>query len=477
MRTLAADHTTAQKSNSHIPLYQIVVDGDTHKKDRILSIEESETPDSHLVTVVLDNSDKALDSEDYKGRQAIISLGEVDANAVERLSPLPKFYVMSTDLHSSENLLTATLSLIGEPNMLDLDKASQYLNGQNDGQDTIKDLLREVSGILMPPFTHTTTWIPTFDSEDALLDVVQPKGSVNIHLNESKLSIINKLLRYTKVTKRLEDDGEIHFFVPTITGQDWVAATAYVLLDYVQPATRNNNFTYRCTTAGTSGGSEPTFPTTAGGTVNDNTVVWTAVAPDYEYELAVAGEHTFFKKVTRKPFVVPNSVQVASLPDDGDGFTGLRTDTSSSSIRLIREFWQQTLASSDQGDLIAAAKIEQYRLRNEAGSGEVPMNVGAETHDWIKFTDSRQNDVRLGNIGYIERSIGPDKWVMRLGFGDKRYMAFPGMIIPSVIRRYRLHQIPQRDFAGVTGTGSNIIEGGPSRELPGRRPPRPGLRP
>ncbi len=446
MRSLNADHTTAQKSNNHSPLFQIVVDGDTHKRDRILSIEEMETPDSHTATVVLDNSDKALDAEDYKGLQCIMSLGEIDANGVERLSALPKFYVMGMDLHSSEGLLIATLSLIGEPNMLDLDVANQYLNGNNSGQDTIKDLLTAVAGNSFLPFTHTTIWTPTYDSEDSLLDTLQPKDAVNIDLNDSKLNVINRLLLLTKVVKRLEDDGEIHFFVPTISGQTWVAATAYVLLDYVQPATPNNNFTYRCTTAGTSGGSEPTFPTTAGGTVNDNGVVWTAVAPDYEYALDVAGEHTFLKKVNRNPFVIPNSVKVSSFPDDGDGFTGTATDAVSAAIRTIQVFFEQSVADNAQALAIAKTHIENYRLRNETGSGEVPMNVGAETGDWTKFTDKRQNDVKLGNIGYLQRFIGPNKWKMRIGLGDIRNASFPGLIPPSVIRDYIVSAIAPNLF-------------------------------
>lgn len=49
---------------------------------------------------------------------------------------------------------------------------------------------------------------------------------------------------------------------------------AYAVGDMVRPTTRNGR-TYRCSTAGTSGSSEPTWSTSNGGTTTDGTVVWT----------------------------------------------------------------------------------------------------------------------------------------------------------------------------------------------------------
>ena len=55
----------------------------------------------------------------------------------------------------------------------------------------------------------------------------------------------------------------------------WAASTAYNAGDKIMPST-SNGFFYECTTAGTSGTTEPTWPTTNGATVTDGTVVWTA---------------------------------------------------------------------------------------------------------------------------------------------------------------------------------------------------------
>ena len=54
---------------------------------------------------------------------------------------------------------------------------------------------------------------------------------------------------------------------------DWIASTGYILNDTVVPSTPNGHY-YKCTTAGSSDVSEPTW-TTDGSTVSDGSVVWT----------------------------------------------------------------------------------------------------------------------------------------------------------------------------------------------------------
>ena len=58
----------------------------------------------------------------------------------------------------------------------------------------------------------------------------------------------------------------------------WLASTAYMVGDCIVPAI-SNGYVYCCTTAGTTGASHPTYPTTPGGTVTDGgTLVWTCLA-------------------------------------------------------------------------------------------------------------------------------------------------------------------------------------------------------
>ena len=67
----------------------------------------------------------------------------------------------------------------------------------------------------------------------------------------------------------------------------WAASTAYVVGDIRRATTLQvSGLVFRCTTAGTTGATEPAWPTDIGSTVVDNTVVWTAISSVYE-DLAV----------------------------------------------------------------------------------------------------------------------------------------------------------------------------------------------
>lgn len=63
----------------------------------------------------------------------------------------------------------------------------------------------------------------------------------------------------------------------TATVSAAATSTAYALGAKVKQASAASHI-YQCTTAGTSGGSAPTWPTTIGATVTDGTAVWTCIS-------------------------------------------------------------------------------------------------------------------------------------------------------------------------------------------------------
>ena len=96
---------------------------------------------------------------------------------------------------------------------------------------------------------------------------------------------------YRYYSRRLKfelDTGEF-YLEKYITATTWEATTSYILGDIVKSLTPNNYY-YECTEAGDSGGEEPTWGTTEGGTTEDGTVVWTCrVDPTDKYGVI---EHT-----------------------------------------------------------------------------------------------------------------------------------------------------------------------------------------
>jgi len=91
----------------------------------------------------------------------------------------------------------------------------------------------------------------------------------------------NKLQDHLWRTTAYTAPATIYFGLIVASEGYWQATFAYTSGDTVLPTTPNGRM-YRCSTSGTSGGSQPTWPTTPGGTVADGSAVWTEMTPDFE---------------------------------------------------------------------------------------------------------------------------------------------------------------------------------------------------
>jgi hypothetical protein len=97
---------------------------------------------------------------------------------------------------------------------------------------------------------------------------------------------------FCTVTEKALLGQELGDTSPTIPGthyaglliaSTWAASTSYSTGVYVIPTTFGSltgsvGRVFKCTTGGTSSSSQPTWPTTPGGTVTDGTVTWTEVS-------------------------------------------------------------------------------------------------------------------------------------------------------------------------------------------------------
>ncbi len=376
MRTLSETLTAAQKAAGAVPIVKIVLtqgeNSYTYTKTRILVINHHEEPYTQKATVWLDNADKTLSALDFIGYQGVLSYGFATTEGDEYSDCAP-LWVVPHQSESSRGRLVTRLDLIGILDLMAEDRASESYNPTTDDTKTVKDLIREIAGdsgvTQLSVFNHCTAYDIEFDSEDSLIDVYMPKDSFKIYTNGSRLAAIRRLLDYTKCVMRAESDGKLHISEPTTTGAVY----------------------------------------------------------DYEYKLLTAGEHTFFSKAYRTQLVIPNYIVCKSNTDDYPQYSGYASDAASYALIPKRQYVTTRLASNAQANAIATAVLSKYQLHSKLGAADVPMNVGAEVFDYVKITDSRENDNRIGNLGELTRHWNANKKEFRMTFSFGGWLSIRGL--------------------------------------------------
>ncbi len=289
---------------------------------------------------------------------------------VDYSATAPLYVVDNPLLSSADGHLIVGLTLEGVLNRMARDRAEVSFQEFDGSVQTVKDLITAICDTTIrfsTVYGNYPAITVVFDSEDSLFDTFQPKDLFRIRLNDSRLDRIKYLLSFTGMKMRVEADGKIHFFDPTITG------TSY----------------------------------------------------DYEYKLLVSGEHTFLNKEIRNRFVDPNKFVVRSHPSHIPQYSGSATSATSFALYPTTRTLEGRFISNAQCDAIAGAVIEQAELDAESGSGKFTMNCGAEPWDWIKITDSRQNDSVTGNVRGLRRKCRmaggdtPGVYDMRFAFGKE----------------------------------------------------------
>jgi len=365
MRTLTDTLKAAQQAGAKNVLYKIVLTKGTttytYGKDRILPSEHDEAMYSHRASIVLSNHDHTLDSLDLKGFDAVISYGVV-SKAGDEYSATAPLTVIDQQFDSAPNKLTCTLELEGMPNLMAEDEASDSYVPDEDADDTVKDLVNAIVGATLDCFSLCEAYEVVWDDGyDTLADTYKPKDGFRIYTGGSRLAALRRLLDYTANVPRFEADGKVHILKPVTTGESY----------------------------------------------------------DYEYDLESG--HPFFSKAYRNSLVFPNKIYVISRDDDDPQCLGVAqtSDYNSlpSKVKKIK-YIQVRLKDNGQADDIAEALIAKTEMGCKRGQAEVPLNVAQEVFDYVKVTDQRQGDTRPGNLGYVHRRFGKDKWAMTFGFGN-----------------------------------------------------------
>ncbi len=456
MQSLTATLLAAQRQMGDALCKLVLTFGATTKTydifstaNRILDVSHKEQEWSQTAQITVDNRDGNLTALKLQGYKGVISNGyKTTSDEYSAVAPLT---VIAQKADTVQGDKVVTFSLAGLFNLWGEQEATEAYTPDDDVTDTVKTILDAIATPTLDCFSdypaHTITY-DTNNYDDGIIDTFTPKDYFSIAKGESRLSAFKKALAYTKCKALVKNDSgtaTIHIYVPTIEGDTWLASTAYSLLDYVQPTTATNLFAYRCTTAGTSHSSEPTWPTIAGGTVTEgggSSLVWTAVAFDYEYNDAEGlTYHDFFSKSVRTRVVLPNEVVVMNHPDHEDSYTGNATDAASYAA-MNNQYYTETIyarpANNAQCTLMAKARLQRYQIAAEKGHGVAPLNCGQEVMDYVKITDSVASDLRIGNVGYIHRWYSysekqPTRFGMEFRFGTLETFGLAGTVPPKPI--------------------------------------------
>lgn len=121
----------------------------------------------------------------------------------------------------------------------------------------------------------------------------------------------------------------------------WAASTAYSVGDIRRQTapTGTNHRVFRCTTAGTSGGSEPAWNLTKGSTTNDNTAVWTEITGNSTYNTtSFAAPHAWLQHAISSSWAAAGDtiyVDTSHAETQATGVTMTCVGTAASPCKII----------------------------------------------------------------------------------------------------------------------------------------------
>lgn len=252
--------------------------------------------------------------------------------------------------------------------------------------------------------------------KDPTISSFKPADFFTINYGANRRSKIEELLAYTFSALRMASGAALQWVqYANAHAKAWTAATLIRKGETVKPTTANGHI-YICTTQGTTHATtQPTWPTTEGQTVADNTVVWTL---DYDYQYArETGSHNFWRKGLNQPLVVPNKITVESHPTHSPIYSQSATDSVSNALLAFEDGIRLRLTSADEASNIAKGILDHHQINTDIGFIIAPFNVGLELYDLIRAYDSWDGTSMVGNVMQIQNYYSPGRayQIIRLG--------------------------------------------------------------
>lgn len=257
-----------------------------------------------------------------------------------------------------------------------------------------------VHTIAIPAIANTTAWTPITVDLGANLNSAIASVALYADLDPGAVTVQLDNILACKASSSA-DSLTLHSLIGKAHNLKWAASTAYSVGDIRKPTNPNRNgFAYRCSTAGTTGASEPTWPQELTKTVTDGTAVWTC----YDYEetwLPIQSINGTTVKIDNVP---------STLGSAGRGYAGATETVATYKREPLRQAYQSSSSSTTGYAMAAPFNLASPfaisggwdRTSMAAQSGETWISGNNGTGAALNFNGC--NNISLDNVHAVRMS-------------------------------------------------------------------------
>ena len=225
----------------------------------------------------------------------------------------------------------------------------------------------------------------------------------------------------TKGTTSLDPD----YVMQVLTSSTWKPNTTYYPFQYVRP-TIENGFQYAAVDGGTSGSTEPTWPTTINATVNDGTIQWITVPVDARIPFVLGtledGTPAVFMDVAYIKNATITSAKIGDLVADKITTGDLNAD-----LHVLQKLWygfeEFANGSSQTGFWLGVESgVPKFKIDTGAANGNKSLTydgydlklTGDGLFDDIFVDSARFETISTNTISYNQQVV-PSKYIAEQG--------------------------------------------------------------